>query len=71
MNRPHATDGALFSTDHRHGAASRLYAFWQALREWHRRRQDYARLQELPGYLLDDVGLTHWQIEAAKRNNRL
>lgn len=37
---------------------------WEHLR----RRRDYRRLEDLPGYLLDDIGLTREQIIRATRS---
>lgn len=34
--------------------------------DYRRRHRDYARLQEMPDSLLEDIGLTRGQINAAK-----
>lgn len=36
-----------------------------------RNRKNYKHLRTLPQYLLDDIGLSHNDIEAAERANRL
>ena len=39
--------------------------------EANRRRREYQRLEELPDFLLDDIGITRGEIKAATRRNTL
>ncbi|RVU35134.1 DUF1127 domain-containing protein [Hwanghaeella grinnelliae] len=39
--------------------------------EANRCRRDYERLEELPDFLLDDIGITRGEIKAAARRNAL
>ena len=49
---------SAFGPRRRRGLRTGLGALWNALRDRHRHNHECRKLEALPDYLLDDVGLT-------------